>query len=327
MKQPLTAAVIGLGNISRVHLKALAAIEDIRLAAVVDVDRQRVEAAAREYGAEPYSELTAMLEAVHPDYAVVCVPHGLHEATTIETLRAGAHVLVEKPMANNRHQCDAMMAAAQAAQRQIMVGYTWHYRAALRETRRRLEAAGEPVLFGVTELSYDFPKPERPGWFFDVGLGGGSLLANGCHAIDWLRFGIGERAERVQAMVLNRPEGLAVDSLATAQIRFASGAVGQMICWGLKTVGSRTRFEFRTEHHALAWGAEGLTHWHDGEAEPVALEQGEDPFITEHREFVTAIRTGREPAIRAAYGREINAIGDAMRESSAQGCEIEVDHG
>lgn len=325
MPNPFNVAVIGLGGISNAHLRTLGQLDEVTIAAVVEPVVDRLNQIAGETGARGFTELAPMLAEISPAICVVCAPHGLHAPTAVACLRAGAHVFIEKPMANTAAQCDEILAAADEASRQVMVGYTWHYRAPLREAKKFLDEVGEPVLFGVSELSYDFPNPNRSGWFFSEEMGGGSLLANGCHAIDWLRWGIGQPAESVVGLVRHKPDDLPVDSVAAAQIRFAGGAVGQMICWGLHSLGSRARFEFRTEHFGVAWSRpEGLVGYRHGEAEELPLEQGEDAFLTQHRQFLAAIRTGEPVPTPGGYGREINAIVDAMRESWDRGEQVRV---
>ena len=324
MAQSVRAAVIGLGTVARHHLLALPQLDGYELEAVVDVDAERAAAAAAEHGGQAFSDTATMLAEIQPEVCVVCVPHGLHESTTIACLEAGAHVLLEKPMANTAAECDAINAAAERCGRQLMVGYTWHHRYQLAETRRRIEATGDAPLFGVAELSYEFARDTRPRWFFSEAMGGGSLLANGCHGIDWLRYGFGAKATHVSALCRPIPEDLGVDSVAAAQIRFAGGGVGQLIVWGRLTGGSRTRFEFRCRNHGYAWAGKTLTCYTDEGVEELPLEQPENPFLTEHKAFADSIREGTPPPITGAYGREISAIVDAIRESERTGREVEV---
>lgn len=325
MAGPWRSAVIGLGSISKAHLSALAQLEAAELVAVVDLDPARAEAAATEYGCTAYTDLATMLSAERPELCAVCVPHGLHLPAAQAALSAGAHVMIEKPMANDAAQCDRILATAAEHDRQVMVGYTWHYRASLRDAKAFLKSTGEPVLYGAAELSYDFPAPGRQPWFFDQAMGGGNLLANGCHAIDWLRWVFDAPAASVAASTHNLPAELPVDSVTAAQIRFAGGGAGQVLVWGLTSLGNRARFEFRTEHYGVSWtGAEGLVAYRHGEPSPLPSEQGEAPFAAQYRAFLEAVAGGAPAPTDGAYGREINAIIDAIRLASETGREEAV---
>ena len=104
-------AVAGCGVISRFHLHAIRTIEDAALAGVYDPVAANAEQAAAEYGARAYPTYEALLEDDAVDAVCICTPSHLHAPLALAAVRAGKHVLVEKPVALRMEDCDALAAA------------------------------------------------------------------------------------------------------------------------------------------------------------------------------------------------------------------------
>ena len=123
----LRAAVVGTGLIAvQKHLPAWQKVSSLaQVVALCDVDRQRAREIADRFGIpQVYDDLPTMLDATRPDIVDICTPPRTHAPLTIRSLEAGAHVLVEKPMAIDTRECDEMIAAAERAGRTICVGHS-----------------------------------------------------------------------------------------------------------------------------------------------------------------------------------------------------------
>lgn len=119
---PQRIAVNGCGAVTeRGHLPAAARAEKVQVTLLVDKNRSRAEDLARQYKvphvAEDYTQIWDKADA-----AIVALPHYLHAPVSIELLRAGCHVLVEKPMALSSGECDQMLEAARAGNAVLAVG-------------------------------------------------------------------------------------------------------------------------------------------------------------------------------------------------------------
>jgi predicted dehydrogenase len=128
MPEPLTAAVIGVGHLGRHHARILSGMADVRLAAVVDIDRERADAAAAATGARA---LTDVAELPPVDLAVVAVPTVTHRAIAVPLLERGVAVLVEKPLAGTLADADAIVDAAARGGATLAVGHTERYNPAV----------------------------------------------------------------------------------------------------------------------------------------------------------------------------------------------------
>ncbi|MCX8004614.1 MAG: Gfo/Idh/MocA family oxidoreductase, partial [Burkholderiaceae bacterium] len=130
MSEPkLRCAVIGVGKMGALHARKYAALPDCELVAVVDCDPQAAARVAAECGTRALTDYRALLGAV--DAVSIAVPTSLHHAVAGDFLRAGAHVLVEKPIAVTVQEADALIALARAQGRVLQVGHIERFNAAL----------------------------------------------------------------------------------------------------------------------------------------------------------------------------------------------------
>ena len=136
----IKVGLIGCGKIGQVrHLPEYAANKDCVITALYDINLERAQALAKQYGATAYESVEALL-ASDVEAVSVCSSNTSHAEITIAALKAGKHVLCEKPMANDERECDEMIAACEA------------------ELRDRLEPHRDAVALlctipGVSELS------------------------------------------------------------------------------------------------------------------------------------------------------------------------------
>ena len=125
----ITAAVIGSGDVSTVHLEAIEALEDVELVAVCDTDPEALATTVERVGVAGFADHRALLEAVRPDVAHVCTPHHQHAPVTLDLLDAGVHVLVEKPLAHTLDEAERLVEATERARSRVGVCFQNRYNA------------------------------------------------------------------------------------------------------------------------------------------------------------------------------------------------------
>src|SRR5438105_96834 len=108
-------ALVGCGKVGQIHAAALRELPESEFVAVCDHDSARAEAFAGRFGARPFTDVGTMLREAGVEALVAATPHPLHAEPAVRAAEAGVHVLVEKPMAANLKDCDAMLAAARKA--------------------------------------------------------------------------------------------------------------------------------------------------------------------------------------------------------------------
>jgi len=227
-------ALIGCGKVGQIHAAALAALPESDFVAACDVDAGRSAAIAARYGACAYDDLAAMLAAEAVQAVVIGTPHPLHAAAAIRAAGAGAHVLVEKPIAASLRDCDAMISAARRAG--VLLGVISQRR--FYEPVRRMKAAidagkiGRPVLgvfqmYSWREPAYYRSDPWRGKWATE---GGGVLVNQSPHQLDLLRWFMGDEIAEIGGAWanLNHPD-IEVEDTAVATIRFKGGGLGSIV--------------------------------------------------------------------------------------------------
>jgi len=228
----LKTAVIGYGKVARIHAEALREIPESELVAVCGRDAAKARAFGEQHGARPFTSVDEMMGA-GVQAVVVATPHPAHASVTAAALRAGAHAIVEKPLASSLEDCDAMIGAARAAGRKLATISQRRLYAPTRRVRDAIDAGklGRPVLGTVTMLGwrderYYRSDPWRGSW---DGEGGGVLVNQAQHQIDLLQWFMGDVEELYGAWAnLNHPY-VEVEDTSIAILRFRGGALGNIL--------------------------------------------------------------------------------------------------
>ena len=220
----LTWIVIGIGDIAiRRVIPAIQAEPRSRLYGLVTRDPAK----AIPYGARVWSSLDQALadDAVQAVY--VGTPVFLHAPQTIQSLRAGKHVLCEKPMAMNQAEARTMVHAAEESGKTFGVAYYRRCYPKVQRAKQLLEAGviGKPVLAELTCHSW-FDGTGSRSWLIDPAkAGGGPLFDIASHRIDVLNFLFGQ-PQRAAGQLSNLMHHYAVEDNATVMIEYAGGARG-----------------------------------------------------------------------------------------------------
>lgn len=226
-------ALIGVGKVASAHAEALASLPRSRFLAVLDADPGRASAFADRYGVRAHSSLDALLDDADVQMVSICTPHPTHAELAILVAESGRHVLVEKPMAVNVDDCDAMIRAASVNRVQLgVVSQRRLYEPVLRVRDAIVQGRiGRPVLATVTVLGwrgedYYAADPWRGTW---VGEGGGILVNQVTHHLDLLQWLMGP-VEEVFGYCANLNHGyIEVEDTAIAVLRFQGGALGSIV--------------------------------------------------------------------------------------------------
>jgi predicted dehydrogenase len=230
MADTLKLALVGCGAISAMHLIGLRdGAKRTQVTAVVDTDRAKAEAVAKQTGARVFTSIDDALRNGDFEAVDLMLPHDLHEEIACHCFAAGRHVLLEKPMAPTPDSCAHILETAARVGTVFMVAENAQYWPEVLTAKRMLDdgAIGEVV---TARAAIFFPPMEMyyggdRAWRMEKrSAGGGIAMDTGSHWIRPLRMWLGEVDEVVAA--LGRPfERMEGESLARALLRFESGAV------------------------------------------------------------------------------------------------------
>jgi predicted dehydrogenase len=227
----LRIAVLGTGIIIRdFHLVTLHQHPQAQVVAAGNLHPESLKRLAADFGIpKTYSDFAALAADPEIDAVVIGLPNYLHAPVTIQMLQAGKHVLCEKPMALSVAEGEQMIAAAQRANRKLMIAHMWRFDREIVWLRDLVASGQLGRIFKVKSHAiwlYDGPKPGS--WFVTPEYAGGGALADmGIHSIDTLRFVLGAaRPTKVFANVGTHFKDIPLDDTATVLVEFEGGIAG-----------------------------------------------------------------------------------------------------
>jgi predicted dehydrogenase len=314
----LRYGLIGAGVVAPLHLHGIAALDDAELVGISALHHDAADKLAREADCPSFADHRDLL-ALAPDVVVVCTPHPSHPDLTIEALEAGAHVLVEKPLAVEARAADEMIRAADRAGRLLGVCFQQRFRPVI-VAAHGLIASGE--LGDLLRVSVIDPL-YRPWSYYRAagwrgtweGEGGGVLMNQAPHTLDLICHLAGPPAV-VWGMSRRRLQPMEAEDTATAVLEYPNGAAGSVAVsttepgvQRIELVGNRGRIEivgetlvFERFEPPLSDHRPACTEMFGVPAlvrEDVALPPGRGDHIEVHRDFADAIRNGRKPYVPA----------------------------
>ena len=188
--------VIGCGKIAQVrHIPEYAANPHVEIAGFYDLNRERAEELAEKYGAAAYASYEELLADGEIDAVSVCVANNAHAEISIAALKAGKHVLCEKPMAVMLEECEEMVAAAKEAGKYLMIGQNQRLAKAHVKARELIaEGVIGKVLTFRTIFGHGGPEtwsvdPGKSVWFFDKSKAAMGAMADlGIHKTDLIQY-------------------------------------------------------------------------------------------------------------------------------------------
>jgi UDP-N-acetyl-2-amino-2-deoxyglucuronate dehydrogenase len=223
--------VAGCGAIGRRHLAVVSSEPETTLAAMCEIDPLRRAEVAKAYPQVPmYEDFDTFLTHSGLDVVTICTPHGLHAPMTIAALNSGRHVLVEKPMALSVHAAQAMIAAAQANGRCLMVVKQNRYNVPIALAKKAIDEGHLGRLFMIKADVLWNRRQEyysESSWRGRRLLEGGSLFTQVSHFIDLLVWWCGDVIE-ARPLTATANHRIEIEDNGVAALRFSSGTLGAL---------------------------------------------------------------------------------------------------
>ena len=318
---PLRIGIAGCGGQGCVLARAVTRIPSLRLVASAD---PIAEAAAQVARLAPdvraYSSVEALLKGSEVDAVLVATPHHMLQPVALAAVRAGKHVLAEKPIALNEQQAAALEDAVAQKGVRFQAGYSFRFSFA-RYVRELLDAGAVGEI--QAQLGTICTQPLDKGWLATPETGGGPLLFVGSHLVDLALWYAGDEPADVDANVRRRAD-TGADETTALRIRFTRGTTAQLLVsqaastfyFTLDVIGKHGRvtlrgwsflqFEIEVISSAVA------AYSHPTVIRPRIFGDNIDAMLVpELTEFANAIREQREPAITVGDGRRVLRVLDA----------------
>lgn len=234
MSKNVRFGIIGCGMIAQFHAKSIAEIPGAELVAAFDAVPAGADRFAQAHGVKAYYDLDAMLASPDLDAVCICTPSGLHTAQAIAAMKAGKHVVCEKPMSLTLEEADALVAAEKETGMKVCIISQYRFAESTQEVKRAIDAGA----FGkITHASLSM-RYYRANSYYESGAwrgtramdGGGALMNQGIHGVDVFRYLLGPvKTINGLARTLTREKNgqpLEVEDAAAAVLEFENGALG-----------------------------------------------------------------------------------------------------
>lgn len=336
-EKELGLGIIGCGKIAGFHAGASARVKGLKLVAAADANRELCREFAVKYSIAPAGSVHELLTRPDVDIVSVCTPSGLHAKLAIEAADAGKHVLLEKPMALNLADADAIIEAG--LRRGVQIGVISQLRFAPAVVR--VKKAVDEGLLGRLVSGDIYMKYHRSQQYYDSGGwrgtwamdGGGALMNQGIHGVDLLQHIMGPVAT-VSAHARTLVRRIEVEDTCAAVLEFANGALGVLQAATSVYPGQPRRLEVNGERGTVALEEDCISAWAvEGQAVPDDVVIGRttsgsasnpgamsvDGHVRQLADMAAAVREGRAPLVDGAEGRRAVQLVMAVYESSRTG--------
>jgi predicted dehydrogenase len=340
--------VIGCGKIAQVrHIPEYAENRQVELAAYYDLNIDRARKIAQKYGGKVYSSVAELLADPTIDAVSVCTANTSHAEISIAALKAGKHVLCEKPMATTLEDCEAMVKTARETGKFLMVGQNQRLARAHVKAKELIQEGliGEIVSFRTT-FGHGGPEtwsidPGKNVWFFDKNKAALGVMADlGIHKTDLIHFITGQTVVETTArlVTLDKHDAsgnlIGVDDNAFCIYRLSGGAVGTMTA-------SWTHYGAE-DNSTVFYGTKGIMRIYDDPEFSIKVTTREGDKILYQTDriqtndnqtksgiidaFVQSLVEDREPEISGAEVLKTMRVIFASIESSNKGCTVAIHH-
>lgn len=335
----IRVGIVGSGFMGRTHAKGVEMTEGARLVAVAG--GSRAPKLAKEFGAETLGSGKDLCRRKDIDAVVVATPHQNHTEYVLAALKAGKHVLVEKPMATTVEDCDRMMIEAMKLDLRLSVGYHQRFREVNIEAREIITIGKIGKVIDIQAFMVGGGGSKGHPWMHEAAAGGW-LLGYGVHILDLLRWFLASDPMWLVSNSGTRAEDVPVENTTQMIMRFSTGERVAFWCtniapagfpgvgcgiWLMGEKGCIMLDSFGKLQLAMKGGP-----WQTVAEQP-RLQFAGDAMLAPSRmgayaglmdDFICACREGREPEVNATDGKAGVVIALAAYESGRTGKPVEL---
>ena len=231
MEKKIKFGILGAGMASNLHGVAMKDMDSAELVGVADNNFANAEAFAEKYGIAAYDSYEKLLES-DIDAVCICTPSYFHAENAIQALRAGKHVVIEKPMALSVADADRVIAVGEECGKLISVISQFRFSDDLERVKRAIEN-GDFGKISLCTLTMKYYRSEdyysSSNWKGTLKYdGGGALMNQGIHGVDLIQYIMGG-VKSSSGRVATRHHNIEAEDTAVATVEFENGALGVIV--------------------------------------------------------------------------------------------------
>lgn len=336
----IRVALIGCGNISKAHARGYQAHPEMfQVIAVCDPEEKLAQERAQPFSARVFSDWQEVIALENIDAVDICLPHDLHCEVAVSALKAGKHVLVEKPMATNLKEAKRMVSTARSTGRVLMVAQCQRYSFLHRKIKDLItQGVIGDIICVRADCNQFLAGILPPGhWLYSrQRAGGGVVISVAVHRLDLLRWLVGD-IRRVSAFqkISGVNPGMDCEDVSCATLEFEKGAIGEIVSlYAAKKPPLGTFSEL-----LILYGTHGTLHnlggwylWSEKDSRYQSPEGGfvplsapnNDVFEEEIVHFGNALLQGFQPLTSGEDNLKTMATIEAIYQSAERGVAITV---
>jgi predicted dehydrogenase len=294
--RPTRIGLIGAGNISLKHLDSLNKFEDVKIAAIADIDFIRAKKIAEDFDAKAYGDHLEMLSREQCDAIYICTPPYAREEIEQAVIDTGLPFFLEKPLSLDLDRAEKILEQVEAKNLLTAVGYHWRYLDTLPHVSQVLKNSPARVVLG-----YWLDRTPESSWWPQKVKSGGQIVEQSTHIFDLARLLLGPVLEVHGAGVKLSRKGYPladIDVGSVSTLKFSSGAVCSIASTCILHSKFRVGLEIFCEDTVIEFTPERVRITTRNGVD--IKETYEDPYVLENRAFIDAVR-GKSMGIKASY--------------------------
>jgi len=295
MTKPIKLVIAGVGAFGQKHLDACKSIEGVEVVSVVGRQLAPTQEVARKYGvAHATTDLAEALARPGVDAVILATPTQMHAAQSLQCLNAGKHVQVEIPLADTLADAEAVADRAKSSGLVCMVGHTRRFNPSHQWIHRRV-VAGEIALQQMDVQTYFFRRSNMNALGQPRSWTDHLLWHHAAHTVDLFRYQA--RSEIVRANAVQGPihAGLGIAMDMSIQLQAASGAICTLSLSFNNDGPLGTFFRYICDHGTYIARYDELIDGKNNAIDVSKVDVSLNGIELQDREFIAAIRDGREP--------------------------------
>jgi predicted dehydrogenase len=312
--------VVGCGAVGPTHVGAIARIAGAKMLAVADLHAEKAKKTADKFQVPRiYPSLEKLLEDRDIDVVCLSTPTGMHADGAISAMRAGKHVIVEKPMEISLEACDRMIAEAEKTGKKLTVISQHRFDASTMQLKKLIDAGELGKIFLADATVKWWRKQEyydsgdwRGTWAMD---GGGELMNQGVHTVDVLQWLVGGVASVYARTLTAAHERIEVEDVAAAVLTFRNGAIGTLIATTAAYDGLPVRIDVSGTGGSATLEGDTLTR--------LSLRNGKQYQTGEAADHAISVARGGTDSVRDAVSRVAHSAAPAAGWGDAHQAQIQ----
>lgn len=313
-------AMIGCGAAHARHCECLRRREDVTLVGHCDIEEDRAEAAASQFGGDAYAGHERLLDETKPDAVYLAAPPLAREELVEAAAERGVHMFIETPMELNRMAAKRANAALRKSKVIVSAGYVWRYFDTVATARKKLNGKAVSLVTGY----WHGPMPEA-GWRRRMDKSGGQVVERTTHVIDLIRYLCGEAAEVYAAGskgCAKKADDHDLHDSSAITMRLKSGATASVTSSYVAKHGAKAGIEIVTPEAVFTFNSGQLTVQEDGRSTRYAPKN--DIYADQTEAFIDAVRGGKKNRVRSSYSDALKTflVTHAANESMRTGLPV-----